>query len=107
MLVEVLGFINLLCAGILAGEEFVICYGVRGPVACLGPQPGIQLREALIRRLRVLIPAIFGLAIFRNSGDIAEELRPRAGLPLRGFVRSRSVHLDYSSGRSTDKSGRV
>jgi hypothetical protein len=26
ILVEVLGFINLLCADILAGEEFEICY---------------------------------------------------------------------------------
>jgi hypothetical protein len=32
MLAEVLGFVNLFCAGVLAGEEFVICYGVRGPV---------------------------------------------------------------------------
>ncbi len=64
MLVEVLGFVNLLCAGVLAGEEFVICYGVGGPVASLDPQPEIQLRQALIRRLRVLVPAIFGLAFF-------------------------------------------
>jgi len=56
MLVEVLGFTNLLCAGMLAGEEFVIRYGVRAPVASLDPQPEIQLRQALIRRLRVLVP---------------------------------------------------
>jgi hypothetical protein len=62
MLAEVLGFVNLFCAGVLAGEEVVICYGVRGPVASLDPQPGILLRQALIRRLRVLVPAIFGLA---------------------------------------------
>jgi hypothetical protein len=30
MLIEVLGFVNLLCAGLLAGEEFVVRYGIRG-----------------------------------------------------------------------------
>ena len=54
MQVEVLGFVNLLCTGVLAGEEFVIRYGVRGPGASLDPQLEIQLRRAMIRRLRVL-----------------------------------------------------
>lgn len=35
MLVNVLGFVNVLCAGLLAGEVFVIRYGVRAPVASL------------------------------------------------------------------------
>jgi hypothetical protein len=56
MLIEVLGFVNLLCAGILAGEEFVVRYGIRGPIASIHPEPQIQLRQALIRRLRVLVP---------------------------------------------------
>lgn len=77
MLVEVLRFTNLLCAGMLAGEEFVIRYGVRAPVASLDPQPEIRLRQALIRRLRVLVPAIFGLAFF--SG-IAVTLLESVGL---------------------------
>jgi uncharacterized membrane protein len=54
---------NLLCAGLLAGEEFVIRYGVRGPLASLDPEPGIRLRQALIYKLRVLVPAMFGLAL--------------------------------------------
>lgn len=62
MLVEGLGFVNLLCTGKLAGEELAICYGVRGPLASLNPQPAIQLRQALIRRLRILVPVLFGLA---------------------------------------------
>jgi hypothetical protein len=57
----ILGFVNLLCVGILAGEEFTICYGVRAPVASLDDGPHIRLRQALINRLRVLVPVIFAL----------------------------------------------
>jgi hypothetical protein len=55
--------VNLLFAGLLAGEEFVIRYGVRGPVATLDVRPQIQLRQALIRKLRILVPIMFGLAL--------------------------------------------
>ena len=58
-----IGFVNLFCVGLLAGEEFAICYGVRTPIASLDQQPHIQLRQALIRRLRVLVPAVFALSI--------------------------------------------
>lgn len=86
MLVEVLGFVNLLCAGVLAGEEFVICYGVRGPVASLDPQPEIQLRQALIRRLRVLVPAIFGLAFFSGiAATLLEGFGPGLGFRCAGL----------------------
>ncbi|TXK68111.1 hypothetical protein [Paenibacillus sp. N3.4] len=51
--------VNLFLAGILAGEEFVIFYGVRVPLFALNQQSQIQLRQALIRRLRLLVPAIF------------------------------------------------
>jgi uncharacterized membrane protein len=63
VLLKVLEFINLLCAGVLAGEEFVIRYGVRAPVASLDDRPHLQLRQALIRTLRVLVPAVFGLTV--------------------------------------------
>lgn len=55
----VLGFITLFGAGMLAGEEFVIRYGVRGPLASLPDQQHIRMRQALIRPLRVLVPAIY------------------------------------------------
>jgi uncharacterized membrane protein len=63
MLIDMLRFVNVLCAGILAGEEFVIRYGVRAPVATLDERPHIQLRQALIRTLRVLVPIVFGSTI--------------------------------------------
>jgi hypothetical protein len=51
-------FLNLFFAGVLAGEELVICYGVRTVVAVLDQQPQIELRHALIRKLRAVVPAI-------------------------------------------------
>jgi hypothetical protein len=56
-----LEFVNLFCAGILAGIEFVVRFGLRGSIPVLAEQPQIQLRQALIRRLRVVVPAVYGL----------------------------------------------
>ena len=55
---EVLGFISAFGAGLLAGEEFVIRYGVRGPLGRLDQEPHIRMRQGLIRTLRILVPAI-------------------------------------------------
>jgi hypothetical protein len=55
----VLDFVNLFCAGILAGIEIVIHYGLRAPTEVLDEQSQIQLRQALVLRLRVLVPAFF------------------------------------------------
>jgi hypothetical protein len=52
-------FINLFCSGVLAGSLFVIHYGVRTPLGLLDERSQIQMRLALIYRLRVMIPAIF------------------------------------------------
>jgi uncharacterized membrane protein len=56
---DIAGIASVLFAGLLAGEEFVIRYGVRGPLASLHDQPHILLRQALIRPLRVLVPSIY------------------------------------------------
>jgi hypothetical protein len=55
----VLDFINLFFAGILAGIEIVIHYGLRAPTEVLDEQSQIRLRQALVLRLRVLVPAFF------------------------------------------------
>jgi hypothetical protein len=55
----VLDFITLFFAGILAGIEIVIHYGLRAPAEVLDEQSQIQLRQALVLRLRVLVPAFF------------------------------------------------
>ena len=55
----VLDFVNLFFAGMLAGIEFVIHYGLRGPSEILDEHAQLQLRQALVMRLRVLVPAFF------------------------------------------------
>jgi hypothetical protein len=60
---EVVGVISVLFAGLLAGEEFVIRYGVRGPLASLDDQSHILFRQALIYKLRILVPAIYVLTL--------------------------------------------
>jgi uncharacterized membrane protein len=69
MIVNLLQFINVLSAGLLAGEEFVIRYGARGPIADLDQAAHIQLRQALIRTLRVLVPGAFGIALLSGIAD--------------------------------------
>jgi uncharacterized membrane protein len=49
--------IALFLAGLLAGEEFVVRYGIRGPLAALDDQAHIRFRQGIIRTLRVLVPA--------------------------------------------------
>jgi uncharacterized membrane protein len=54
---RVVEWIGLFLSGVLAGEEFVVRYGVRGPLAALDDPAHIRLRQGLIRSLRVLVPA--------------------------------------------------
>ena len=55
----VLDVVTVFFAGILAGIEIVIHYGLRAPAEVLDEQSQIQLRQALVLRLRVLVPAFF------------------------------------------------
>jgi hypothetical protein len=85
MIHAIVEFLNLFFAGVLAGEEFVICYGVRTVVAVLDEEPQIQLRHALIRKLRALVPAIFTLTAL--SGIAAMSLDGTGiGFRLRCFA---------------------
>jgi len=50
--------LGVLLAGLLAGEEFVVRYGVQPAISSLDDRPHILARQALVRRLRVLVPII-------------------------------------------------
>ena len=63
MLIEIFAFINLLFTGLLAGEEFVICYGLRSSISALDAESGIRLRQDLIRKLRILVTSMFFSAL--------------------------------------------
>jgi uncharacterized membrane protein len=54
-----LEFFNLFGAGLLAGIEFAVRFGVRGPLTVLDERPQIQIRQALIKTLRLLVPAVY------------------------------------------------
>ena len=79
----VAAFVNLFFVGLLAGEEFVIRYGVRGPLASLDTIPHIQLRQALIRTLRILVPALFGATLLSGI----------AVTFIDGFTHSSILHI--------------
>ena len=80
---EVADLVGLLGAGLLAGEEITIRYGVRAPLASLDDQTHIRVRQALIRRLRVLVPAIY-LATVVSAATAAILDGAGSGLALRG-----------------------
>jgi hypothetical protein len=56
-------FFNIVFAGLLAGEEFLVCYGLRAPLGSLESGVQIPTRQALIRRMRILVPMIFFAAL--------------------------------------------
>ncbi len=88
MLAALLGFANVLGAGILAGEEFIVRYGVRAPIATLEPKPQIQLRQALIRRMRVVIPAVFVFTLLSGAGAawLGPRFDPGFGIRFAGLL---------------------
>jgi hypothetical protein len=79
----VVGSVNLFLTGLLAGEEFVIRYGVRAPVASLDRRAHILLRQRLIRRLRILVPALAGPTLLSGVLSTAVDRRDR-WLAVRG-----------------------
>jgi uncharacterized membrane protein len=91
--IHILQFIGLFLSGILAGEEFVVRYGVQPSLSALEDRPHIQARQALVRRLRILVPAIMvptviaGIAVLILSGGGAGiGFRWAGALALVAFV---------------------
>jgi hypothetical protein len=54
-----LHFANLFFSGMLAGIETGVHYGLGAPPKALSEQAQIQLRQALVLKLRVLVPVFF------------------------------------------------
>ncbi len=52
-------FVNLFCAGILAGMEVAIHFGFPMSAEFLDEEAQLRLRQALVLRLRVLVPLFF------------------------------------------------
>jgi hypothetical protein len=77
----------LFFAGLLAGEELAVRYGVRAPVAALADAVHIQLRQGLIRTLRILVPIVFlptlGLTLAAAMAPAWRAVRVDPALALR------------------------
>jgi len=87
-LTTILDFVTVFFAGLLAGALFVIDYGVGPAVAAvLDDQSQIQMRQALILRLRVLVPAIFVLAILLGIAiTVLDGIDPGFAFRLAGLL---------------------
>ena len=53
-----LPYATLFFAGLLAGIEFLVMFGLRGPLKGLPVEPQIVMRQALVRRLRIVVPLV-------------------------------------------------
>jgi hypothetical protein len=83
----VLDFVNIFFAGMLAGIEFVIHYGLRGPSEILDEHSQLQLRQALVMRLRVLVPAFFApTAVLGIALTVLNNAAPGFGFRCAGVV---------------------
>ena len=83
----ILDLVNVFFAGMLAGIEFVVHYGFRGPAEALDDQAQLKLRQALVRRLRVLVPAFFvPVAVLGIALTIFNSAAPGFGLRCAGVV---------------------
>ena len=54
----VLETIGLVLSGLLAGEEFIVRYGVQPALGNLPDRSHVLARQALVRRLRIVVPAL-------------------------------------------------
>ena len=57
--ITILDFVNVFFAGMLAGIEFVIHYGLSTSAEVMDELSQLKFRKALVLRLRVLVPAFF------------------------------------------------
>jgi uncharacterized membrane protein len=56
--VSVIELLSVIVAGVLAGIEFIVRWGVQPALSRLDDRTSLAARKALIVRLRVLVPAI-------------------------------------------------
>jgi hypothetical protein len=78
----VLQLLQLLFAGLLAGFEIAVHYGIGPPPHVLRQEAQILLRQAMVRRLRVLAPMLFLPTLLLSVVDSVRE-RHESGSALR------------------------
>jgi uncharacterized membrane protein len=71
--------ISIVLAGLLAGEEFIVRYGVQPALRTLGDRAHLQARVALVRRLRIVVPALMLPTLVAAAATLATIDAPGAG----------------------------
>lgn len=74
-------FTGLFLLGVLAGEELIVRYGIHPAVSSLDDHGQLLVRQALVRRLRVVVPIIMLPAAALAVTVLVVVTGP--GLPLR------------------------
>lgn len=77
---------NLFFMGLLTGALFVIHYGVRIPLASMDERPQIEMRQALIYRLRILVPALFIPSVISAAAVAILDAGPGFAFRLAGAL---------------------
>lgn len=55
---DVVQYAGLFLTGVLAGEELIVRYGIHPAVSSLDDHAHLLVRQALVRRLRILVPIV-------------------------------------------------
>jgi len=63
-------WISLIFAGLLAGTEFAVRFGIKGPLDQLDIRSHIVIRQGLIRTLRIIAPSFFFPALLLGAAPL-------------------------------------
>ncbi|EOD63498.1 anthrone oxygenase family protein [Amycolatopsis vancoresmycina] len=78
---SVLQYAGLFLTGVLAGEELIVRYGLHPALSRLDEHAHLLARQALVRRLRVVVPIVMLLAAALTAAVLVVVTGP--GLALR------------------------
>ncbi len=74
MIVAALTIVQLVLSGLLAGEEAIVRWGVQPALRSLPDDAHVRARIALVKRLKVVVPAIMVPTCLLYTSDAADEL---------------------------------
>lgn len=66
MFALVIEFVGLFLAGLLAGEEFIVRYGIQPALSALEDRAHMLSRIALVRKLMIVVPSLMVPAFVVN-----------------------------------------
>ena len=77
---------TLFFLGLLAGIECLVMFGLRGPLKVLPAAPQIVMRQALARRLRVVVPLVAMTAVGLSVATTVRDFTLLRGYGLGGIL---------------------